>query len=439
MFLHGSTRYLCPCGDSRTDPETRLPRALSSKSLHGLADLLFCPTCTAIRCSGCSTVHIESKYCPNCMTDYTDHAGITRCAKNCFECPKCDSPLSVTVQNGAADGVPGKQFTFKCVHCSYSYETRLVTKPAALSTIVRDEDPSIFFRLMEKYTLQHKLHTLQESSRKRTPNARLTPALIARMKAMDIRHVDLATLDEMDKLEHRLGEMRPREADLSSALMEQPSLPSGKHLAAKRKHTCGECSTTLLLPVADPRLMKYLKKEYALDIVPMVGARTKRPAQQFAAGSDTACLLSIVNPLAGSINVTISIVASVPATWAGVPVSVSLPITQVTIPGKRERLNTVDSIPSAYLTNNTAAARAEQLVRAVRREAQRKQVGPDEPFAEQGSHWATVPFSVSITGEAAPLTRPQIPFYITVEARRPELWGPGHGLKFGFWAVCTLE
>lgn len=441
MFLFSPTKYLCLCGDVLTDPLTKLPRAMHVRNLFRLADLYMCPNCVTLKCPNCCTVGVECKYCPNCMTDYTDQPGITRCTKNCFECPKCDSPLAVTVHNSAVDGVAGKQFVFSCVHCSYSYETRVVTKPASLTTILKREDPSAFFELMEKYTLANKLEGLTRKSAA-PRQTRLTPALVSRMKAMDIQHVDTEALGEIDTLRLKLAEVQPRSLDLTSGPLEKINLPSGKHLAAKRKYSCNECNHVLLLPVADPRLMKHLQKELAPDIVPFVGAKVKRQtAPRFVPGTDTACVLSFVNPLPNSINVNVSILGNIPPEF-GAGVSVSLPITHFTIQARREKLNTVDAIPSIYLTNTTKAARAEQLVRAVRREAQRKQTNSEDPvpFVEHGSNWASVPFSVSVD-ESSTSEQPRIPFYITVETRRPDNWPASskRGLKFGFWVICDIE
>lgn len=385
---------------------------------------------------------IECKYCVNCMTDYSENQGLVRCTKNCFECPTCTSPLTISVADDYADKMKGKRFTFECVSCDYKYKTEVVTKPAALSTILKNENKSPFTDLYEHYSLLHKLTVLEEKSL--TPR-KLPLNVIERMKAMDIKQPK-DHFEEVDRLSEKLALSCIIDINLVDdfAPRSAKKIPLGRHLTAKRKYLCDSCRNPLLVPVADHRLMKIVTKELASDIVPTIGAKVKQQdTRSFAPGSDTACTLNLINNTTSSINVTVSILSQLPETFMNnnAKISISFPFTHFSIQGRRDNTSAIDAVPSPYLTNNTKTARAEQLIRTSRREAQRKEADGEE-FKEVGSNWVTVPFSVSISNETPLAANPKIPFYITIESKLPDSWKPvanRRGLKYGFWLVCQIE
>lgn len=427
LFFHTS-RYLCACGDTATDPQTKLPTAMTAPNLHPLPDLYFCPKCHHMQCNSCSIVSVEAKYCPNCMTDYTENAGTTRCTKNCFECPKCTSPLSVSAKDETLHGIPGKVFSFACVFCAYTYSTCVVTRPAALASIVRAEGPRQFQKLSEKLTQKFKVEQLKGKSQ--PSKIPLTPGVLSRMRAMNVKEPSSTSFSDIDMLTHKISSSAPIDIDVEGDFEETPTmeLPLSKHLVAKHKYACSACHTGLVVPVADAKLMKILQKQFAVDVVPTM---TAKMCEDFVVGGDTSCVLNVINPLASSINVTVSIVATVPAHFAHVTTTVSFPTTHFSVQGRREKGSMVESVPTSYLTSATKQARAEQLIRAGRRERR------DTEEIEVGPNWVAVPFSVSV--EQRPETV-QIPFYVTVESRMPESWkGSGkRGLRYGFWVVCDL-
>lgn len=433
--------YVCVCGDTTTDSRTKLPSTLRPCNLHQLGDLFFCPSCQVLKCKNCCTVSVELKYCVNCMTDYSDNAGLVRCTKNCFECPHCTSPLTVAVKDSSAETVRGKQFTFGCVSCDYKYTTLVITKPAALSTIVKNETKSRFPQLYEHYLLRH---TLAELDQKSNAPRKLPHSVVSRMKAMDIKK-PADHMEEVDRISAQLAvpctvEIDPEEDFHVSGAQ---SYPLGKFLTAKRSYHCDTCRTPLVVPVADHRLMKIPTKELAVDIVPTIAAKVKQQdVRNFTPGSDTACTLNLINATSSSISLTVSILSQLPPSFMNNDgqLAISFPFTHFSIQARRDKTSTIDSIPSPYLTGNTKTARAEQLMRASRREAQKRQNDGNE-FIEVGPNWVSVPFSVTVSGEKT-VAQPKIPFYITIESKLPESWKPvssRKGLKYGFWVVCLIE
>lgn len=436
-----SSWYFCLCGNTSTDRKSKLPSTLGPSNIHSLGDLYFCPTCQNIKCIHCCLASIECKYCVNCMTDYSDSLGVVRCTKNCFECPCCGCPLNVSVEDAVTDTSKGKRFTFKCVSCTYIYKTQVINKPAALSTIVKNENPTIFTKLHERYTLLQKLQTLEDKS---ALPQKVPQNIISRMKAMDIRQPE-SYFDEIDRLSEKMAQPPVVEiiAGNDKSRNESPLIPLGKQLVAKRKYSCEACRTPLVVPVADHRLMKILIKQFASDIVPRISAKAaQKDVRNFTPGSDTACTLNIVNAMSSSVNVTVSILSQLPPQFMGnnAELAVSFPFTHFSVQGRRDKLSMIDSVPSPYLTNNTKTSRAEQLTRASRREAQKRE--SPEGFIEVGANWVSVPFSVSNTSEASLRADPTIPFYITIESKLPDAWKPQsgrRGLKYGFWVACQIE
>lgn len=378
MYYYRSTEYLCLCGDMARDPTTKLPAAMAS-SRWRLPDLYFCPTCLVLKCRNCCAVTVECKYCASCMSDHTDARGVTRCQKNCFQCPECTAPLGVSVED-CVEPVRGKRFGFRCGGCAYTYRTRVVTKPAPLATIVRTEQESEFTQLAAAW------------GERRRREARLDKAVEMRMRRMGLE---------------------PKAAVAAKpALSSSSRLPVSAHLTAKRAYACDTCRTPLALPSRDPTLMKLAHKQFAVDTVPTVAARTCDGARLRPHG-ETACVLSVLNPLPSSITVTASIVLQNPYGAA-----VALPVTCFSVQGRRAA--PPQSVPTPYLTGATSRARAEQLERAVRCGA--------ATALEVGPNWTAVPFTVTTDARA----HATVPFYFTVEEVE-------RGIKYGFWAVVAVE
>lgn len=410
MYLYNSI-YLCSC-KNKTESTVAIPAALRGTKLT-LPDLYFCPKCLVLRCNECCIIETVAKYCVNCMTDYSDSPGTTRCIKNCFECVKCSSPLAIT----ALDVGKGKQFTFNCGYCDYSYETEVITKPIPLLKHLRAKADPRFSRLCEKYS--HRDSTT------------LTAQMEQKLQQMSL------SANTETKQQFHLNRLGP---NLQSLL---PPLPTGKHLVAKRSYSCPGCNTKLLDPVADPRLMKYLTKELALDILPLLAA--KIGPEELELEGDTQCYLSVTNALPSNANITISTVEKIPSTFnkTETELSVSLPVTSFAVSSRREKMGILESLPTQFLTDATAESRAEKLTRSVTK-GNRYSANYEANGLEKGANWATVPFSYSATEDLDCGILPWLPFYVTIETRMPAsmnraITSSGIGLKLGFWALVPVE
>ncbi|EEH44654.2 uncharacterized protein PADG_00943 [Paracoccidioides brasiliensis Pb18] len=113
--------------DSDSDEEEqtfdpRSPRA--NYSLYPPEHLLYCEDCHQIKCPRCITEEIVCWYCPNCLFETPSsmvRSEGNRCARNCFNCPICTSPLSVTTlgnaDNGGAQNGP---WILACGYCMWT-------------------------------------------------------------------------------------------------------------------------------------------------------------------------------------------------------------------------------------------------------------------------------------------------------------------------------
>lgn len=421
MLLYNSS-YLCSCGN---DLESHLPKSLATVNLK-LPDLYFCPKCHILKCNDCSQVEVISKYCCSCMTDYTSVAGSTRCLKNCFECPNCNSPIAVTASDVTSGKIPGKQFLFECAFCEYTYQTLVITKPAPLSKILRANADPRFSKLCEKYTAIREL-------RNAPPKPFISRLMEAKLDQMKLPNLapDLASKENF-----HLNRFKTQEETTKIVL-----LPLGKHLSAKRSYLCRTCGTYLLTPVIDPRLMKYLEKEFALDVVPVILAKRVLNLASSGPELDVDCVLSVINPLSSSINVNIATVETIPTPISKLDseISVSLPITSFTVSARREKVGILETIPTQFLTDMTAASRAEKLTRSIQSGGGLKLDIVEGTQIEKGTNWASVGFTYSVSKTDSE-NLPRIPFYVTVETKMPAKWNSQKkGLHFGFWVLVNVQ
>lgn len=466
------SRYLCLC-DQDADPQTKLPRHGGASNLHLPPDLYFCPRCHTLKCTHCCTVEVECKYCPSCMSDYSDSPGLTRCTKNCFQCPECRSPLDIDIQNLEVDHCKGKKFSFSCVHCNYRYHTRFISKPASLTTILKQERPLYFAQLHAKYSIRHRLHAGltdpksapgqgSDSAHSRA-SLPMTPEVLSKMQQLNVNPEHI--MDERDSLIYRMAQIETHPVDIDRDFRppSEPKLPLGNHLYAKNSRACNICATKLCVPIADPRLMKYLTKEVAPDIVPAVTVKRRKdktggskigpdsglvsadphdPELAAEEPNSVSCILSVVNPLLDSMNVTVSTLGQdSPNSAALVPLqtstSCSLPVTSFTIGPRQEKAKVLDAVPSVYLTDATPQSRAEKLTRTIRNELKSGSL-------EKGFNWVSVPLNVLACRAPSEVLMPlTVCVYVTVETRAPSAWVASgkskKSLKYGFWAVCEVE
>lgn len=154
------TYFQCPCTDVLAPPrnresnhedeeedeqtfDPRSPRA--NYSLYPLDHLLYCEDCHQIRCEKCVLDEIVTYYCPNCLFEVPGSSVKTdgnRCARSCFQCPSCTSPLSVnSLENsvassllGADQATPSGPWVLSCLYCNWSSKEIGITfeKPNAI-------------------------------------------------------------------------------------------------------------------------------------------------------------------------------------------------------------------------------------------------------------------------------------------------------------------
>ncbi|PSK36332.1 hypothetical protein C7M61_004156 [Candidozyma pseudohaemuli] len=243
-----------------------------------------------------------------------------------------------------------------------------------------------------------------------------------RLAAMKIKEV--ATDNKHETIISENGPL-----DIMGAVPEYHQQPKGAKLAYKHSISCGECRHELVSPVADIKLIKILAKNYAGDILPNLAATYITGKDDDL--DDISCSLSIINNLSSSINVVVSIYGKVPSSLNEEDINVSLPVSNVSIRGKKEKIDTIDTIPTALLGCKTKAAQAQQVLRG----------RPTDPV-EYGANWASIPFTISLEeGEAVPEFL-KIPFHVEVETKLPEAWkqfSARRGLRFKYWAIAELR
>jgi dynactin-4 len=135
------TYYACDCFDSnsttsarRASPsladadeedgtfDPRNPR--SNYALFPLEHLLYCEDCQQIRCPRCVIEETLNWYCPSCLFEVPSSvvkSDGNRCTRNCFNCPVCTSPMTVSsIENPDAPSATGGPYILACPYCHWS-------------------------------------------------------------------------------------------------------------------------------------------------------------------------------------------------------------------------------------------------------------------------------------------------------------------------------
>ncbi|KAF2744797.1 hypothetical protein M011DRAFT_470106 [Sporormia fimetaria CBS 119925] len=137
------TYYACDCYESRfqsplakrnsrapaEDEEERTfdpsnPR--SNYSLFPLEHLLYCEDCRQIRCPRCVVEETLNWFCPSCLFEVPSSvvkSDGNRCTRNCYNCPVCTAPMTVSSLEDPADPSPsGGPYILSCPYCHWSTE-----------------------------------------------------------------------------------------------------------------------------------------------------------------------------------------------------------------------------------------------------------------------------------------------------------------------------
>ncbi|KAL1953062.1 hypothetical protein VTO42DRAFT_3624 [Malbranchea cinnamomea] len=112
-------------GDLEEEERAFDPRSKRANySLYPPEHLLYCEDCHQIKCPRCVTEEVVCWYCPNCLFETPSsmvRSEGNRCARNCFNCPICTSPLMVTAisntENGASQNGP---WILSCAYCMWT-------------------------------------------------------------------------------------------------------------------------------------------------------------------------------------------------------------------------------------------------------------------------------------------------------------------------------
>lgn len=403
--IYTECKVYCPGSDNEVetrygDANTNLPMMITHDSAnHVIGDLFFCPTCQGQKCTACCQVNIESKYCSNCMTDYTESNEVV-CTKSCFSCPLCDSGLAISAIDSRCDDKDGKIFKFKCLYCEYQYSTATILKPKSLVNIIRSEKKSrdggyasLFAKFHENFVDQQTLMKLENNQHKMKKNVpRLSGEVLQKLKDLELSNLaDSMTTssDEIEVLRNKINQnglvaidenqdlddvsqIASKDSLDSFVKLEQQSkysnfystisngslvsipnkisnptaadqVPIPKKLVSKKSYTCLKCRQVLFMPHKEPSLIKLLTKWNAIDFLPMLRISSlinKEYPKSLQFGNLYDLLINVINPLPVDIDMVITTMSQVSLEFLSDPLlnlQVTLPVSHVKIKGQKQK------------------------------------------------------------------------------------------------------
>lgn len=301
MSFHNDSNIYCGPGNE-----------IDYRRVYKLAELHFCPNCQSPKSKLQCIYKIESKFCPNCLQNFSSK--VSTCGRNCFSCLKCSGHILVSV----TDHSNGKSFEFNCTYCQYSYVTKIISKPKALSSILKQErlERDLFANTFNKFK-------------------------------SDLQSDDLNLSDTVKKNLQLSGIIEKSDKKIKLSLSNDtiPSIfyPQSRKLSTKCSVRCLDCKTYLLVPKDDtPTINKFDINFMALDYLPLIKVMNKN-------------ILSFINPLNSSILVKLK--------WNN-PL-VHLPITEFTLkPSSALGSHAlIKKLPTSYLTDKSTISRSELILR----------------------------------------------------------------------------
>lgn len=431
--IYTECKVFCPCFEQEAETRyensnTKLPVMITHNDAnHAIGDLFFCPTCQGHKCKACCQVNVESKYCSNCMTDYTDSNEVV-CTKNCFSCPLCDAGLAISAIDSRCDEKDGKIFRFKCLYCEYQYSTATILKPRSLVNIIRSEKKSgdggyasLFSKFHENFVDQQSLMKLEGKQRVKKNVPRLSSEVLQKLKDLELTNLADSvkdSSDEADVLRTKIGlngliaidesqdldnasQIASKNSLESFVTLEQQSkygnfystinngslmtiqskilnpkaskqVPIPKKLSSKKSYKCLKCRQVLLMPHKEPSLIKLLTKWNATDFLPMLrisGLINKEYPNSLQVGKLYDLLINIINPLPVDIDMVITTMPQVSLEFLSdslLNLQVALPVSHLKIGGHKQKKDIgsiVKSIPTPFLTKGTKISRTELILR----------------------------------------------------------------------------
>ncbi|ODV82747.1 hypothetical protein CANARDRAFT_109721 [[Candida] arabinofermentans NRRL YB-2248] len=304
------TRIFCPCSEKNLDWQD-YPETLFDPSVcHRVSSLHFCPTCKSVKCFKCLEFETICKFCPRCYATVPN--GLSYCNKSCFNCPRCHHYLNISAKThmSSVNDKKGRSFTFTCTNCLWNLETGIISKPQALTSIVRklDRNPvhTQFSQLKEFYVRQYEALKLQEQGSK------IKHDLLARFSAIELasltqRQNPVGFSESELSEEEELNEMRSRKSHIGSQNAND-KLPLSQELSEKRSLRCKACRSVVLMPDSDPLSTRLEIPGAAADQLPslLVTGYRNQP-EPFRLKHPTARLiLTLSNPLSESMDIKIS-------------------------------------------------------------------------------------------------------------------------------------
>ncbi|KAK6198517.1 uncharacterized protein RJT21DRAFT_48821 [Scheffersomyces amazonensis] len=456
----------------------RDPNDLDLSNIYPLADLYFCPTCQQPKSIQQCQYHIISKYCSNCLVDYTEKIHLKRCTKTCFECPRCEAIISINIVNHALNG---KSFIFTCNYCPFQFETSVIEKPKSLHSIINQErseredfHDKLFNQLKKTFENQY-------DNNNETDTNTNSPLDELKLKNLNLTTLSsptpIVTTGETNfKIDQKTDDITPRlnsiKFDSSSPLhhsntysswqVNRRRFPLAKQLSIKYSLRCLTCNTKLLQPTIirdSPSLHKFTIKLSAVDYLPIIKV-TKYKTNVY--------LLNFINPLPSKCVITLSTTAQIPSQFINPPTSnksidVTIPINKFII-GPNINKSFIKNIPTALLTKNTSASLAELVsrkkslqnsnVRMSTTSSQLQQFEEEEEeeidfpkLEDKGSNWYTIPIHIAISQLRNATIK--LPLHIKIKTELPSSFKskeitaasitPPQKLSFKYWNIIELD
>ncbi|KAF9925095.1 hypothetical protein FBU30_005088 [Linnemannia zychae] len=273
---------------------------------HSLSRLYFCDSCYEIRCPKCTQDEIVCYYCPNCLFDVPTASVKSekhKCSRNCFECPICQSTLSVVSESPEAGMItagttPSGQYHLACNMCQWNSQEigMAFDKPTGLAVQLQKTEDSLpdvkeFDRLkdhLEKYFRVHSLKsglpsslltsiqsgTLQSfryvsNSNHKTHQsddiAHYTPAVQVMEDTENLEKLmSVTSLSETTSMKQRLRQLQ------NHTYSTQRLQPQRIHLRIKKSRRCRSCRHILVKPEQKAQATGFKINLIALNQLPNI-------------------------------------------------------------------------------------------------------------------------------------------------------------------------
>ncbi|RCK66024.1 hypothetical protein Cantr_01691 [Candida viswanathii] len=406
--------FIYCCSDPPLD--LTLTASINPNFLHPLSDLYFCPICQYPKSKYQTFAKISYKFCSQCLTNYTRNDHITRCSKNCFMCPQCDSNLKIKM-NDCDDN--GKSFSFDCAFCEFAYETKVVYKPRSLVSIIKDEkmDDGFhgFCEDIRNGVLSGDHHPNQSEQTRKNLQLMLKKNL----------STPTTTNSPADKKQY----------------------PVSKPLTTKKTLRCLDCNNLVFAPQVEPHnnvpptINKFQVKFNAVDYMPTVIMskilNDTRPWNHHT----QVMLIHFINPLSVKVHLNISIPSEL-----NHAVKLTIPINEFTLGGANPK-NTggiIKNIPTALLTTNTIISKSELILRkgdvAFKPASSVEEIEENlDDYIEKGGNWYSIP--IIITNQPVDGTPLKIPVHVSLSSDLvpDSLKKITNKFSLGYWNILEVN